>query len=92
MAGGDPMTTLGQESWDIIQQMRASSFHARPGSSVAFLDDPFHSLDMYSLARLWFHDRSVKIHGMSQGPLTPEDLANMDYVLTIENRKLITIM
>jgi hypothetical protein len=90
-AESQPMTMLGQQSWDIIQQMRASSFHPRPGSSVAFLDDPFHNLDMYSIARLWFHDRSVKVHGASQGPLTPEELAKMDYVFTIENRKLIRI-
>lgn len=90
-AAGGQMAALGQETWDIIQQMRASSFHPRAGSSVAFLDDPFHSLDMYTLARLWFHDRSVKIHGISQGLLTAEELAKMDYVFTIENRKLIRI-
>ena len=86
-----PMRTLGEETWDIIQQMRASSFHPRPGTSVAFLDDPYHSLDLYTLARLWFHDRTVKIHGISQGPLTIEELAKMDYVFTIESRKLIRI-
>jgi hypothetical protein len=91
MAGGASMTELGSEDWDIIQQMRASSFHPRPGSSVAFLDDPYHNLDMYHQARLWFHDRSIKIHGSSQGPLTPQELAEMDYVFTFENRKLIRI-
>ena len=90
-AEGIPMTSLGEQAWDIIEQMRASDFHPRAGSSVAFLDDPFHSLDMYSLACLWFHDRSVKIHGISQGRLTPEELAKMDYVFTIADRKLIRI-
>jgi hypothetical protein len=89
--GKDPMTTLGWETWDIVQQMRASSFHPRPGSSAAFLDDPFHTLDMYYLARLWFHDRSVTVHVSSQGPLTPPELAKMDYVFTIENRKVIRV-
>jgi hypothetical protein len=89
--GGDPMTTLGFETWDIIQQLRASSFRPRPGSSVAFLDDPYHSLDMYFLGRLWFHDRSVTVHVTSMGPLSPEELAKMDYVFTIENRKLIRV-
>jgi hypothetical protein len=91
MIGGAPMTTLGSEDWDIIQQMRASSFHPRPGSSVAFLDDPYHDLDMYHQARLWFHDRTITIHGSSQGPLTQQELAKMDYVFTFENRKLIRI-
>jgi hypothetical protein len=89
--GKAPMTTLGWETWDIIQQMRASSFHPRPGSSVAFLDDPFHNLDMYYLARLWFHDRSVRVHVASEPPLSDQDLARMDYVFTFENRKLIRI-
>ena len=89
--GGDPMTTLGWESWDIVEQMRASSFHPRPGSSVAFLDDPFGTLDMYTLARLWFHDRSVNIRGVNRVPITQEELARMDYVFKFEGRKLIRI-
>ena len=89
--GGVPMTSLGWESWDIIEQMRASSFHPRPGSSVAFLDDPFQTLDMYTLARLWFHDRSVNIRGINRVPMTPEELAKMDYVFTFEGRKLVRI-
>jgi hypothetical protein len=89
--GGVPMTTLGDEDWDIIQQLRATPFHPRPGSSVAFLDDPYHSLDMYFLARLWIHEPSVTVHVVSEGPLTPEQLAKMDYVFTVEQRKLIRI-
>jgi hypothetical protein len=89
--GRDPMTTLGFETWDLIQQLRASSFHPRPGAHAAFLDDPFHTLDMYYLARLWFHDKSVTVHVASQGPLTPSELASMDYLFTIENRKVIRV-
>lgn len=89
--GGAPMTTLGWESWDIVEQMRASSFHPRPGSSVAFLDDPFGTLDMYTLARLWFHDCSVNIRGVNRVPITEEELARMDYVFKFEGRKLIRI-
>ncbi len=89
--GGVPMTSLGSETWDIIGQLRASGFHARRGSSVAFLDDPFHSFDMYFLARLWLHDRSGTVHVARQGPLTAQELARMDYVFTIENRKLFRV-
>jgi hypothetical protein len=89
--GKDPMTTLGFETWDIVQQMRASSFHPRPGAQVAFLDDPFHTLDMYFLARLWFHDRSVTVHVVSQGPVTAQELAKMDYIFTVENRKVMRL-
>jgi len=90
-AGKDPMTTLGFETWDLIQQMRASGFHPRSGSQVAFLDDPFHTGDMYNLARLWLHDRTVTVHVASQGPLTSQGLGRMDYIFTIENRKLIRL-
>ena len=91
--GGTPMTTLGSETWDLIQQLRASPFHPRPGSSAAFLRDPFlpQTSDMYFLAQLWLHDRSVTVHVPSQGPLSPEQLAKMDYIFTIEGRKVIRL-
>ena len=89
--GKDPMTTLGFETWDLIQQLRASGFHPRPGSSVVFLDDPFHNSDMLNLAQLWVHDRSVKVRVPAQGLLTPEELARTDYIFTFENRKLIRL-
>jgi hypothetical protein len=89
--GKDPMTTLGFQTWDLIEQLRASDFHARHGSFVVFLDDPFHNMDMYFLSRLWVHDRSVTVHVLSQGPLPPEELAKADYLFTIENRKLIRL-
>jgi len=89
--GKDPMTSLGFETWDLIEQLRASDFRPQPGSHVAFVDDPFHSLDMYFLALLWFHDRGVTIHVASEGPLTPPELARMDYLFTVENRKLLRL-
>jgi len=85
------MASLGEDSWDIIQQLRALDPHARPGSRVAFLDDPFHSFDMHNIAELWIHDRSVDVHVMRDGPLTPEELARRDQVFTFENRKLIRL-
>jgi hypothetical protein len=91
--GQDPMTSLGFQTWDLIQQLRASGFHPRHGSFVAFLKDPFdpHSVDMYTLAELWMHDRSVQVHVSSQGPLSEEELAKTDYIFTIENRKVIRL-
>ena len=84
----DQMASLGFETWDLIQQLQATGFHPRHGTSVAFLDDPFHSLDMYFLAQLWVHDRSVKVHAWCQGPLTPTELAATDYVFTFDDRRL----
>jgi hypothetical protein len=85
------MAELGHESWDAIQQFRALNPHVRPGSKVAFLDDPFHSWDMLFLAELWFRDRSVDIHVERHGPLTPEELAKVDYIFTFRNGKLVEL-
>ena len=85
------MAALGHESWDAIQQFRALNPHVRPGSKVAFLDDPFHSWDMLFLAELWFRDRSVDIHVERHGPLTPEELAKVDYIFTFRNGKLVDL-
>ena len=85
------MAALGRESWDVIQQFRAVNPHARHGSKVAFLDDPFHSWDMLFVAELWFRDRSLDIHVARHGPLTPEELARMDYVFTFQDGKLVKL-
>jgi hypothetical protein len=85
------MSALGQESWDIIQQFQASNPRVRPGSSVAFLDDPLHSWDMLSIAQLWFRDRSLQIHVAREGPLTSQELAKMDAIFTFQNGKLVEL-
>jgi hypothetical protein len=85
------MAVLGQEDWDVIQQFRALHPQVRPGSKVAFLDDPFHSWDMLLLAEVWFRDRSLDIHVPRHGPLSPEELAKMDYVFTFQDGKLVEL-
>jgi hypothetical protein len=85
------MASLGHESWDVIQQFRAVNPHVRPGSKVAFLDDPFHSWDMLFLAELWFRDRSLDIHVARHGPLTPDELARTDYIFTFQDGKLVEL-
>jgi hypothetical protein len=85
------MAALGRESWDVIEQFRALHPHVRPGSKIAFLDDPFHSWDMLFVAELWFRDRTLDIHVARHGPLTPEELAKMDYVFTFEDGKLVEL-
>ena len=74
-----------------LDEFRALNPHVRPGSKVAFLDDPFHSWDMLFLAELWFRDRSVDIHVERHGPLTPEELAKVDYIFTFRNGKLVEL-
>jgi hypothetical protein len=85
------MASLGQEDWDVIQQFRAVNPQVRPGSKVAFLDDPFHSWDMLFVAELWFRDRTLDIHVQRHGPLTPRELAQQDYIFTFDRGKLVTV-
>jgi hypothetical protein len=85
------MASLGHESWDVIQQFRALNPRVRPGSKVAFLDDPFHTWDMLFVAELWFRDRSLDIHVARHGPLTPAELAKVDYVFTFEKGMLVEL-
>ena len=89
MTGGAPMTTLGFETWDLIQQLTASGFHPKPGSMVAFTEDPFlETYDMYFLVRLWLHDRTVKVHVTRFGPLPAPELAKADAIFAFHDRKL----
>jgi hypothetical protein len=85
------MAALGRESWDVIRQFRAANPQVRPGSSVAFLDDPFHSWDMLFVAELWFHDRSLKIHVAREGALGPRELAKMDAIFTFQGGELVRL-
>jgi hypothetical protein len=85
------MESLGHESWDVIQQFRAVNPRVRPGSKVAFLDDPFHTWDMLFVAELWFRDRTLDIHVQRHGPLTPEELAKVDSIFTFDNGKLVQL-
>ena len=91
LIGQVQMPSLGFETWDLIGELRRSNFHPRHGSTVAFVEDPFHTLDMYFLARLWVDDRSVRVHVPCQGPLTPQELAQADYVFAFRDRRLIRL-
>jgi hypothetical protein len=85
------MAALGREDWDVIRQFRTVNPQVRPGSKVAFLDDPFHSWDMLFVAELWFRDRTLDIHVERHGPLAPQELARQDYVFTFDHGKLVTV-
>lgn len=85
------MAALGLESWPIIEQLRAVNPRVRPGGSVAFLNDPLQSWDMLSIAQLWFHDRSVRIHVDREGPMTAGELAAMDAVFIFRAGRLMQL-
>jgi hypothetical protein len=92
LVGQTPMTSLGFETWDLIEQLRASNYRPRPATLVVFTEDPFpNTVDMYSLVRLWINDRSVVVHVTCQGPLPEETLAKAYSIFAIRNRKLVTL-
>ena len=43
------------------------------------------------LAELWFRDRTLDIHVQRHGPLTPQELAQTDYIFTFDNGKLVQL-
>ena len=82
---------LGQQTWEVIEQLRALNPRVPPRSRVVFLNDPFQDWDMVFIAGLWFRDPSVIIHLHRKTPFPPEELANMDYQFRFENGKLIRV-
>jgi hypothetical protein len=58
---------------------------------VVFLNDPFEDWDMMFIAELWFRDRTVSIRLQRKAPLSPEDLARVDYLFAFENGKLVQV-
>ena len=71
------MADLGKQTGDTIQQLRALNPYVKPGTDVAFLNDPFDGWDMTFIAELWFRDKTLRIHLQRKVPLPPEELAKM---------------
>jgi hypothetical protein len=85
------MVDLGRQISDVIEQIRALHPTAHPNSLVVFLDDPFPGWDMFFIARLWFHDRTVRIELQSKIPLAAAELAQANSLFTFENGKLVQV-
>ena len=85
------MSALGQQTWDVIQQLRALDPHVRPHSHVVFLNDPFIEWDMLFIADLWFRDRSVTVRVQRLTPLSSEEIAHAEHVFDYRDGKLLAI-
>jgi hypothetical protein len=62
----------------------------KPGTHVAFLNDPFDGWDMAFIAELWFRDKSLQFHLQRKTPLPPEELAKMT-VFDFQNGRLVQV-
>ena len=85
------MSSLGAQTWEVIQQFRALDPHVRSHSHVVFLSDPFVEWDMLFIADLWFRDRSVTVRLQRLTPLPPEDLARVDSLFDYRDARLLRI-
>ncbi len=88
----DPTTTdFAPQTWDAIQQLKAVQLKPRPGSTVAFLDDPLGTFDMAFIADLEFLDRSVTIRLNRQTPLSPQEIAGFTYLLDYRDGQFVRV-
>jgi hypothetical protein len=84
------MASVGKETGDAIQQLRELNPRVKPGSQVAFLNDPFEGWDMSFIAELWFRDKSLQFHLQRKTPLPPEELAKMT-VFDFQDGRLVQV-
>jgi len=85
------MSSLGAETWQVIQQFRALNPHVGPHSHVVFLNDPFTEWDMLFIADLWFRDRSVTVHLQRLNPVPQGDLYAAQAVFDYREGKLLQL-
>jgi len=91
------MARTGKLQGEILEQFRTLHPHTAHGSRVAILNDPvepndpLNGLETYFIAELWFRDRSVTVYLQRLNHLPPEELAQMDHLLTFEKGKLVAV-
>jgi hypothetical protein len=90
---GDDMPLLGQQTSEVLAQFRAMNPSVPPGSTVVFLDDPWHNhgYDMAFIAELWFRDRQTRVLLNQASPVPPEEMAKAAAVFTWQEGKLIRV-
>jgi hypothetical protein len=83
--------TIAPLTAEVLAQFRALNPQVRPGSKVAFLEDPFNSFDMAFIAELWFGDRRTLVRLNQKIPLPAGEIAAADAVFTWKDGKLIRV-
>jgi hypothetical protein len=59
-------------TWSTLQQFRAIDPSLPPNTRLLFIDNPFGDYwDVYFLAKLWFHDPSLRVALIETGQTTP---------------------
>jgi hypothetical protein len=86
----DAMADVGRLTGATLDKLRALNPHVKPGTHVAFLNDPFDGWDMLFIAELWFRDASLQFHLQRKVPLPPEELAKMT-VFDFQDERLVQV-
>jgi hypothetical protein len=73
----DAMADVGRLTGATLVKLRTLNPRVKPGTHVAFLNDPFDGWDMLFIAELWFRDASLQFHLQRKVPLPLEELAKM---------------
>lgn len=84
---------LGWLTYQVLAEFRAMNPRVPSGSTVVFLDDPWHNagFDMQFIAELWFRDRKTHVLLNQASPLLPQEIAKADAVFTWQEDKLIRV-
>jgi len=83
------MAKIGGHTQDVIRQLSRVNPRVHANSQVIFMNNPLSGWDMKFVGDLWFHDRSVTVRlGNKYPPLTPEDLALVQYCFDFREGKL----
>jgi len=87
------MPAVGPLTAEVLAEFRAKNPSVRPGSTVIFLDDPWHNagFDMAFIAELWFRDRGTRVLLNQASHFSPEEIAKADAIFTWQEGKLIRV-
>jgi hypothetical protein len=75
---------LGQKTSHVIQAFRSLDLHPVPGSTILLKGNPFGDLlDPLFIASLVWNDHSLRIWLEGKNQLTPQQLADVNYVISL---------
>jgi hypothetical protein len=78
----------GRLTSSVIEQVRSVQPRVKPRSRIYFVNDVFEAWDTKFIAELTYGDPTVDVVLGNQTPLTPADVAKMDYIFAFEGGRL----
>ena len=78
-------------TWSAIHEFAKLKAKPRRGAWIAFINDPFADWDMEFLAELTYRDPTLQQTLLRKTPLTPQQLADVDYIFDYRDGKFIQV-